>query len=136
MITLGGDLRVGRIGYGAMRLTGPNLWGEYADRDGGIALLRHAAEAGVTLIDTADVYGPHTNELLIHEALHPYPEHLVVATKGGFVRGGPVGPRPTLIDPIGNASYLRQRAYLRARRLGDEPIHLHHLHIGRDRPAS
>ena len=58
MITLGGDLRVGRIGYGAMRLTGPNLWGNYADRDGGIALLREAVEAGVTLIDTADVYGP------------------------------------------------------------------------------
>jgi len=57
-ITLGGDLQVGRIGYGAMRLTGPNLWGEYADRDGGIALLRQAVEAGVTLIDTADVYGP------------------------------------------------------------------------------
>jgi aryl-alcohol dehydrogenase-like predicted oxidoreductase len=82
MITLGGDLRVGRIGYGAMRLTGPNLWGEYADRDGGITLLRQAAQAGVTLVDTADVYGPHTNELLIREALHPYPEHLVIATKG------------------------------------------------------
>src|SRR6266576_401771 len=71
MITLGGDLRVGRIGYGAMRLTGPDLWGDYPDRDGGIGLLRQAVEAGVTLIDTADVYGPHTNELLIREALHP-----------------------------------------------------------------
>ena len=63
------------------------------DRDGAIALLRHAVEAGVTLIDTADVYGPHTNELLIREALHPYPEHLVIATKGGFVRGGLGRPR-------------------------------------------
>jgi aryl-alcohol dehydrogenase-like predicted oxidoreductase len=87
-ITLGGDLRIGRVGYGAMRLTGTQLWGEYPDRDGGIALLRQAVEAGVNLIDTADVYGPHTNELLIREALHPYPEDLVIATKGGFVRGG------------------------------------------------
>src|SRR5437016_4031517 len=80
-ITLGGDLQVGRIGYGAMRLTGPNGWGEYADRDGAIALLRHAVEAGVTLIDTADVYGPHTNELLIREALHPYPAHFNVVAR-------------------------------------------------------
>jgi aryl-alcohol dehydrogenase-like predicted oxidoreductase len=62
MITLGGDVQVGRIGYGAMRLTGPDLWGEYPDRDGGIARLRGAVDAGVTLIDTADVYGPHSNE--------------------------------------------------------------------------
>src|ERR1700676_1047492 len=76
LITLGGDLQVVRIGYGAMRLTGPNLWGEYPDHDGGIALLRQAVEAGVTLIDTADMYGPHSNELLIREALYPYPGHL------------------------------------------------------------
>jgi pyridoxine 4-dehydrogenase len=88
-ITLGGDLRVGRVGYGAMRLTGTRRWGDYPDRDGGITLLRQAVDTGVTLIDTADVYGPHTNELLIHDALHPYPGHLVIATKGGFVRGGP-----------------------------------------------
>ena len=69
MITLGGDLRVGRIGYGAMRLTGPDLWADYPDRDGGITLLRQAVEAGVTLIDTADVYRPHSNELLIRDAL-------------------------------------------------------------------
>jgi len=98
MITLGGDLRVGRIGYGAMRLTGPDLWGDYPDRDGGITLLRQAVEAGVTLIDTADVYGPHSNELLIRDALHPYPEGLVIATKGGFVRGG---REPTAIDAVG-----------------------------------
>src|SRR5712671_1994191 len=105
MITLGGDLRVGRIGYGAMRLTGPDLWGDYLDRDGGITLLRQAVEAGVTLIDTADVYGPHSNELLIRDALHPYPQGLVIATKGGFVRGG---REPTAIDAIGNPNYLRQ----------------------------
>jgi aryl-alcohol dehydrogenase-like predicted oxidoreductase len=70
---IGGDLEVGRIGYGAMRLTGPNLWGDYPDRNGGIALMRQAVEAGVDLIDTADVYGRHTNELLIHDALHQLP---------------------------------------------------------------
>ena len=132
-ITLGGDLQVGRIGYGAMRLTGTNGWGEYADRDGGIALLRQAVEAGVTLIDTADVYGPHTNELLIREALHPYPEHLVIATKGGFVRGG---LEVSTFDAIGNANYLRQCAYMSARRLGVEQIDLYYLHSGYAKDAS
>jgi aryl-alcohol dehydrogenase-like predicted oxidoreductase len=119
-----------------MRLTGPNLWGDYPDRDGGIALLRQAVAAGVDLIDTADVYGPHTNELLIRDALHPYPQHLVIATKGGFVRGGPVGDRPALIDAVGNANYLRQCVYLSARRLGVERIDLYYLHSGRAKDAS
>src|SRR5258708_18769762 len=125
MMTLGGEGGVGRIGYGEVRLTGPNLWGEFGDRDGGIALLRPAVEAGVTLIDTADVYGPHSNELLIHEALHPYPDHLVLATKGGFVRGG---PDYSTIDAIGNANYLRQSAQMSTRRLGVERIDLYYLH--------
>jgi hypothetical protein len=133
MITLGGDLRVGRIGYGAMRLTGPDLWGEYPDRDGGIALLRRAVEAGVTLIDTADVYGPHSNELLIRDALYPYPESLVIATKGGFVRGG---RELSTIDAIGNPNYLRQCVCLSARRLGVERIDLYYLHSGRAKDAS
>jgi pyridoxine 4-dehydrogenase len=133
MITLGGELRVGRIGYGAMRLTGPDLWGEYPDRDGGIALLRKAVEAGVTLIDTADVYGPHSNELLIRDALYPYPESLVIATKGGFVRGGRA---LSTIDAIGNPNYLRQCVYLSARRLGVERIDLYYLHSGRAKDAS
>jgi len=132
-ITLGGDLQVGRIGYGAMRLTGPNQWGEYPDRDGGIALLRQAVEAGVTLIDTADAYGPHTNELLIREALHPYPEHLVIATKGGFVRGG---LDYSTFEAIGNANYLRQCAHMSARRLGVERIDLYYLHSGWAKDAS
>jgi aryl-alcohol dehydrogenase-like predicted oxidoreductase len=127
-ISLGGDLEVGRVGYGAMQLTGPDRWGEYPDHDGAIALLRQVVEAGVTLIDTADVYGPHSNELLIHEALHPYPEHLVIATKGGFVRGG---PEYSTIDAIGNANYLRQCAHMSARRLGVERIDLYYLHSGR-----
>ena len=73
IITIGGDLVVGRIGFGAMQLTGKQVWGEYPDRDGAIALLRAVVDAGVNFIDTADVYGPHTNELLIREALYPYP---------------------------------------------------------------
>src|SRR3954463_15219757 len=81
-VTIGGDLTVGRIGYGAMQLTGPKVWGEYPDHDQGIALLREFVAAGVTFIDTADAYGPHSNEELIREALHPYPEQLVIATKG------------------------------------------------------
>jgi pyridoxine 4-dehydrogenase len=133
MITLGGDLQVGRIGYGAMRLTGPDLWGEYPDRDGAIALLRQAAGAGITLIDTADVYGPHSNELLIRDALYPYPEDLVIATKGGFVRGG---REFSTVDAIGNPNYLRQSAYLSGRRLGVDRIDLYYLHSGRARDAS
>jgi pyridoxine 4-dehydrogenase len=133
MITLGGDLRVGRIGYGAMRLTGPDLWGEYPDRDGGIALLRQAVEAGVTLIDTADAYGPHSNELLIRDALYPYPESLVIATKGGFVRGG---RELSTLDAIGNRNYLRQCVYLSAKRLGVDRIDLYYLHSGWAKDAS
>jgi pyridoxine 4-dehydrogenase len=132
-ITLGGDLEIGRVGYGAMQLTGPKHWGEYPDHDGGVALLRHAVEAGVTLIDTADIYGPHSNELLIHEALHPYPEHLVIATKGGFVRGG---LDYSTIDAVGNANYLRQCAHMSARRLGIERIELYYLHSGWAKDAS
>ena len=88
-LTLGSDLVVTRLGYGAMRLTGSGMWGEYPDRAGGIALLKHVVEAGVMFIDTADAYGPHTNEVLIHDALSPYPDDLVIATKGGVIRGGP-----------------------------------------------
>jgi aryl-alcohol dehydrogenase-like predicted oxidoreductase len=133
MITIGGDLRAGRVGYGAMRLTGPDLLGDYPDRDGGIALLRAAVEAGVTLIDTADVYGPHTSESLIREALHPYPEGLVIATKGGLVRGG---RELSTIDAVGNPNYLRQSAYMSARRLGVDRIGLYYLHSPRARDAS
>ena len=117
-LTLGGDLPTGRIGYGAMRLTGPALWGPYPDRAAGIAVLREAVDAGVGLIDTADVYGPHSNELLIREALHPYPEDLVIATKGGFVRGG---RDLSTISAIGNPQYLRSPPTLSARRLGRRP---------------
>jgi pyridoxine 4-dehydrogenase len=88
-LTLGGDMPVRRLGYGAMRITGPGIWGEPEDREGAIALLRRVVELDVNFIDTADSYGPETSEQLIAEALHPYPPHLVIATKGGLTRPGP-----------------------------------------------
>ena len=84
-----GDLRVARVGYGAMRLTGPGIWGAPADHDEAIATLRRAVELGVNFIDTAESYGPYVSEELIAEALYPYPRDLVIATKGGFDRPGP-----------------------------------------------
>jgi aryl-alcohol dehydrogenase-like predicted oxidoreductase len=127
-ITIGGDLRVNRIGYGAMKLTGDQVWGPYPDHDHALHVLRGVVDAGVNLIDTADVYGPHTNELLIREALHPYPEDLVVATKGGFVRGG---YDYSTLGAVGNPNYLRQSARMSARRLGVDTIDLYYLHSGR-----
>src|SRR6184192_235619 len=86
---LGGDLLVNRLGFGAMRLTGEGIWGWPPDRENAKKVLRRAIELGVNLIDTADAYGPETSELLIAEALHPYPQALVIATKGGITRPGP-----------------------------------------------
>ena len=127
-LTIGGDLTVGRVGFGAMRLTGEQVWGDYPDREAGIALLRSVVELGITFIDTADVYGPHANEILIHDALFPYPPGLVIATKGGFVRGG---FDYSTLDAVGNPNYLRQSAQMSARRLGIEQIDLYYLHSGR-----
>jgi aryl-alcohol dehydrogenase-like predicted oxidoreductase len=110
-----GARRARRVGYGAMQLTGPKVWGEYPDHDHGVALLREVVAEGVTFIDTADVYGPHSNEELIREALHPYPGDLVIATKGGFVRGG---PEYNEMSAVGNRRYLPQAAYMSMRRLG------------------
>jgi aryl-alcohol dehydrogenase-like predicted oxidoreductase len=123
--TIGSDLTVGAVGYGAMQLTGPKVWGEYADRDRGVALLREVVARGTTFIDTADVYGPHSNEELICEALHPYPDNVVIATKGGFVRGG---PEYGDMSAVGNRQYLRQAAYMSMRRLGLNHIDLYYLH--------
>ena len=88
-LTLGGDMPVRRLGFGAMRITGPGIWGEPEDRDGAIAVLRRVVELDVNFIDTADSYGPEVSERLIAEALHPYPPDLVIATKGGLTRPGP-----------------------------------------------
>ncbi|MBV8437652.1 MAG: aldo/keto reductase [Silvibacterium sp.] len=87
--TIGGDLTVNRMGFGAMRITGPGIWGPPADKAAALATLRHAVELGVNLIDTADSYGPYVSEELIAEALYPYPNGLVIATKGGWERPGP-----------------------------------------------
>jgi pyridoxine 4-dehydrogenase len=88
-IDIGGDLTVNRLGFGAMRITGAGIWGPPADRDEAKAVLRRAVELGVNFIDTADSYGPHVSEELIAETLYPYPDDLVIATKGGLVRPGP-----------------------------------------------
>src|SRR5260221_720473 len=88
MFTIGGDLEVYRLGFGTMRITGEGIWGPPANIPEAIATLRRALELGINLIDTADSYGPEVSELLIAEALYPYPKDLVIATKGGFVRPG------------------------------------------------
>jgi aryl-alcohol dehydrogenase-like predicted oxidoreductase len=112
-----------RLGFGAMRLTGPGVWGEPADRREAIRVLRRAVELGVDFIDTADSYGPYVSEEIIREALHPYPEHVVIATKAGFVRHG-----PNIWKAVGRPEYLRQEAELSLRRLGLERIPLFQLH--------
>src|SRR3978361_1603112 len=114
---LGGDLEVNRLGYGTMQLTGEGVWGEPDDRDEAIAVLRRAVEAGVNFIDTADSYGPQVAEELIREALHPYPDDLVIATKAGLTRGGPGD-----WQPVGRPEYLRQQGELSPRRPRPAPI--------------
>jgi aryl-alcohol dehydrogenase-like predicted oxidoreductase len=116
-IKIGKDLHVMRVGFGAMKLTGDQVWGPYPDHDRALAVLRGAVDAGVQLIDTADVYGPHTDELLIREALFPYPSDLVIATKGGFVRGG---FEYDTLSAVGNVNYLRQSAHMSVQRLGSK----------------
>lgn len=120
---LGGDLPVRRLGYGAMRITGSGIWGEPPDRDGAKALLRRALELGVNLIDTADSYGPEVSELLIADALHPYPADLVIATKAGLLRDGPGQWRPDC-----RPSHLRGACEASLRRLRLERIDLYQLH--------
>ncbi|MGN9909844.1 aldo/keto reductase [Phytohabitans sp. LJ34] len=122
-IDVGGDLTVNRLGYGAMRITGPYILGEPADREEAKATLRRAVELGVTFIDTADSYGPHVSEELIREALHPYPEDLVIATKGGLVRRGR-GPWPA----DGRPEHLVAACEGSLRRLGLEQIPLYQHH--------
>jgi len=122
-LTIGGDLTVNRLGYGAMRITGPGIWGLPADKPAALATLRRAVELGVNLIDTADSYGPGTSEELIAEALYPYPAGLVIATKGGWERPGPG-------QWTHNASPKHLAAALEAslKRLRLERIDVHQLH--------
>src|SRR6195256_6582267 len=116
-LEMGGALPVARLGYGSMRLTGPGIWGEPDDHDEAIRVLRRAVELGVSLIDTADSYGPYVAEELIREALHPYPDELVIATKAGLVRTG-----QDEWHALGRPEYLRQEAEMSLRRLGLERI--------------
>ena len=129
--TLGGDLTVNRLGFGAMRLTGKGVWGPPADREECIRVLRRAVELGVNFIDTADSYGPYVSERLIRKALHPY-SGLVIATKAGLLRTG-----PDVWIPLGNPSYLRQECEMSLRRLGVDTIDLFQLHrVDRDFPLA
>ncbi len=120
---IGGTTPVHRLGFGAMRLTGPGIWGDPEDPDEAVRVLRRALELGVTFIDTADSYGPFVSEQLIRRALHPYPEDLVIATKAGLTRAGPYDWRP-----VGRPEYLRQQVELSLRHLGVDTIDLHQLH--------
>lgn len=120
---LGGDLTVHRLGYGAMQLPGPGVWGEPADRAGALRVVQAAVEQGVDFIDTADSYGPLVSEQIIAEALHPYPAGLVIGTKAGLTRTG-----PGQWVPVGRPAYLKQQVELSLRHLGLERIDLIQLH--------
>jgi aryl-alcohol dehydrogenase-like predicted oxidoreductase len=120
---IGGDLEVNRLGYGAMQLTGAGVWGEVADRDNAIKVLKAAVAGGVNFIDTADAYGPDTNERLIADALSPYGKDVVIATKGGFTRTG-----PNQWVPDGNAKHIKEAIDGSLKRLKVERIDLWQLH--------
>ncbi len=118
-----GDLTVGRLGFGAMRLCGPGIWGEPEDPAAAEAVLRRVVELGINLIDTADAYGPEVNERQISSALYPYPDDLVIATKGGLVRS-----RPRSLEPNGTPEHLRAACEGSLRRLRLDRIDVYQLH--------
>ena len=129
--------KVSRLGFGSMRFTGRGIWGEPEDRDECIAVARRAVDLGVQFIDTADSYGPHVAEQILYEALHPYPDDVVIATKAGLTRNGPdvidtdSGPKrlgPAAWPPVGRPEYLRQQVLMSMRRLGVDQIDLLQLH--------
>ncbi len=122
-ITIGGDLRVNRLGFGAMRLTGPGIWGEPEDPQIARGVLQRALELGINFIDTADSYGPEVNERLIAQTLHPYPRGLVIATKGGLIR-----PGRDQWDRRGSPAHLRQACEASLQRLRVERIDLYQFH--------
>jgi len=120
---IGGDLEVNRLGFGAMRITGEGIWSWPPDRANALKVLKRAVELGVNLIDTADAYGPETSELLIAEALHPYPKGLIIATKGGLTRPGPGD-----WEPNGHPDYLKGCVDKSLKRLRLDRIDLYQLH--------
>jgi pyridoxine 4-dehydrogenase len=120
---IGGDLEVNRLGFGSMQLPGKGVWGEPDDRDNALAVLRATVDLGINLIDTADSYGPQVAEQLIHDALYPYNDDLVIATKAGLTRQG-----PGKWAPVGQPAYLRQEVELSLRNFGIERISLFQLH--------
>jgi aryl-alcohol dehydrogenase-like predicted oxidoreductase len=120
---IGGDLKVRRFGFGAMRITGPGIWGPPKNRNEALAVLRRTLELGINFIDTADSYGPHISEELIAEALFPYPKELVIATKGGLTRSG-----PDQWSPNGHPTYLRSALEGSLKRLRLDHIDLYQLH--------
>jgi pyridoxine 4-dehydrogenase len=120
---IGGEIEINRLGYGGMQLTGRGVWGDAPDREKAKAVLRAAVEAGVNFIDTADSYGPHTNEVLISEALHPYPSGLLIATKGGLDRTG-----PNQWPVNGNPQHIRETIDGSLKRLKLDCIDLWQLH--------
>ncbi|GEP36478.1 oxidoreductase [Nocardioides psychrotolerans] len=120
---IGGDLPVVRLGYGTMQLPGEGVWGPPKDHDGAVRVLRRSVELGVTFFDTADSYGPVVAEQLLKDALHPYADDVVIATKAGLTRQG-----PGVWTPVGVPAYLRQQAELSLRNLGVETIDLFQLH--------
>jgi aryl-alcohol dehydrogenase-like predicted oxidoreductase len=122
-LTIGGDLTVNRLGFGAMRLTGPGIWDEPKNPDEARKVLRRALELGINFIDTADSYGPEVSERLIGETLHPYPKNLVIATKGGLTRQG-----PDKWAPVARPEYLIQCVEMSLRRLKLQGIDLYQLH--------
>ena len=123
-ITLGGELTVNRLGFGAMRLTGDGIWGPPKDRAAAVAVLRRAVELGVNFIDTADSYGPNVNEELIAEALAPYPKDLVIATKGGWNR-----PGPNQWTHDASPAHLREAVEGSLKRLRRDRIDVYQLHV-------
>ncbi len=120
---IGGDLEVNRLGFGSMQLPGKGVWGEPDDREKALSVLRATVDLGINLIDTADSYGPQVAEQLIHDALHPYNDDLVIATKAGLTRQG-----PNKWTPVGRPAYLRQQCELSLRNLDVERISLFQLH--------
>src|SRR3984893_19152379 len=119
---IGGDIEINRLGFGAMRITGPGIWGEPADRPEAFRTMKRLPELDVNFVDTSDAYGPDVSEELIREALHPY-RGMLIATKGGHTRIG-----PDVWIPVGRPEYLIQQAYKSCRRLGVESIGLWQLH--------